>query len=168
MTITDGFAGRVIIKYDSGLTDDGGAAILETLTLHENAPEFSAADLTALDFVFETQQTPVRNVIVDPVSRFSRLDGTDAADTFVFGIDGNRDAISGYVDGEDLIDLSAVTGLIFSDLNIRDGVDGRVSIQYENGQTDGTGAPVIEAIMLRNNEPGFAADQLTADDFIFA
>lgn len=165
LSIRDGFNGRVIIEYDSGLTDTGGAPITEYITLH--ASSFAAADLTEEDFIFEVQQPVVRNVIIDPVTRFSRLDGTDDPDTFVFGIDGHRDAINGYVDGEDLIDLSAVAGLTFDDLNIRDGVDGRVSIQYENGNTDTGGAPIVEAIMLRNNQPDFIAADLTADDFIF-
>lgn len=166
LSIRDGFNGRVIIEYDSGLTDAGGAAITETVTLHASA--VSAADLTAEDFVFEVQQPVVRNEIFDPATRFSRLDGTDDPDTFIFGIDGHRDAINGYVDGEDLIDLSAVSGLTFDDLNIRDGANGRVSITYENGNTDAGGAPIVEAIMLRNNQPDFIAADLTADDFIFA
>ena len=168
LSIRDGFRGRIIIEYDSGLTDTNGAAITETLTLHNSVGGITSADLTAEDFAFDVEVPIVRNIIEDPATRFSRLDGTNDPDTFVFGIDGNRDAINGYVDGEDLIDLSAVAGLTFADLNIRDGVNGRVSIQYENGQTDTNGDPVVEAIMLRNNQPDFIAADLTADDFIFA
>lgn len=157
LSIRDGRAGKVIIEHASPA---GGT---EKITLKGNEAGFSAASLDETDFLFapEAPQPPA-NEITDPQSAFSQLVGTSGPDQFVFPVDGNNDAILGFGFGNDVIDLSAVAGLGFADLAIRDGRDGKVTITYD------TGAGETEKITLKDNENGFFAARLTEDDFIFA
>ncbi|MEM7190907.1 MAG: hypothetical protein AAF439_14955 [Pseudomonadota bacterium] len=169
LIITNRANGAVSIDYTNGQLDSEGNPVVERLWLRDNEPGFSAASLTADDFLFQPfVPPPTPNIIEDPITRFSQLTGTDADDIFVFGLDGNTDAVLGFQDGADLIDLSAVAGLTFADLNIRDGNGGRVNIRYDTGVDDGNGGTIEERVILKDNEAGFFSGRLTEDDFIFA
>ena len=83
------------------------------------------------------------------------LTGGDSADTFVFGQGHGNDVISGFTNGEDLIDLTqfpAISG--FSDLTVT---------SDENGVTIDLTAHGGGTILLQ----GFHIDDLDASDFVF-
>ena len=83
------------------------------------------------------------------------LTGGDGADTFVFGQGHGNDVISGFTNGEDLIDLTqfpAISG--FSDLTVT---------SDENGVTIDLTAHGGGTILLQ----GFHIDDLDASDFVF-
>ncbi len=166
LTIFDGRNGRVVIEFTDPVTQ-----VSEKIFLKNNADGFQASDLTESDFQFAPSgQTPPPTpqiTVLDRQSPWSQLVGSAEAETFVFLKDGFNDGLVGYDPTEDLIDLSAYAGLTFDDLTIRNGNFGRVTISYENGDTDGGGNAVVEKITMKDNAPGFFAADLTEDNFIF-
>ncbi|MEM6660790.1 MAG: hypothetical protein AAF666_01315 [Pseudomonadota bacterium] len=168
LSITNAVNGAVYIDYANGQTDAEGNPVTERIWMRDNEPGFSAASLTAEDFLFDPfSPPPAPNIVIDPTTRFSQLQGTENADVFVFGLDGHSDAIVGFQNGTDQIDLSAIKGLTFADLGIRDGNNGRVVISYDTGFDDGNGGSVTERVVLRNNHEGFFSGRLDEGDFIF-
>ena len=166
LSIRDGREGRVVIEFTDPTTQTP-----EKIFLKNNAPGFQASDLTESDFQFaptnQTAPPPPQLTVLDRQSPWSQLIGTAEAETFVFLKDGHNDGLVGYDPDQDLIDLSAYAGLTFDDLTIRNGNFGRVTISYENGDTDTGGNAVVEKITLKDNVPGFFAADLTEDNFIF-
>ena len=83
------------------------------------------------------------------------LTGGTGADTFVFESGHGTDTVSDFTDGEDMIDLSALTGITaFSDLSIAaDGTTAVIDLTSEGGGT----------IRLENVD----VSDLDADDFVF-
>ncbi|MEM9058976.1 MAG: hypothetical protein AAGD13_00815 [Pseudomonadota bacterium] len=131
----------------------------------QDSGSLSQADLTAADFNFTVSSAAIppapTNTVFDTQARFSQLIGTDStSDAFVFLEDSRVDAIRGFVDGEDVIDLTSTAGLTFDDLNIRAGND-KIVITYTNS----LGAE--EKIKIRDSGD-LAVSDLTADDFLFA
>ena len=88
------------------------------------------------------------------------LEGGAGNDTFVFGVNRGNDTIEDFTDGEDKIDLSAITGISgFEDLTVtQDGTDVVISLS-SNAADVGTGT-----IRLEN----FSIGDLDANDFLFA
>ena len=83
------------------------------------------------------------------------LTGGAGADTFVFEAGHGTDTVSDFTDGEDMIDLSALTGITaFSDLTIT--ADGTTAVIDLTSQGGGT-------IRLEN----VPVSDLDADDFVF-
>ena len=78
------------------------------------------------------------------------LTGGGGVDTFAFGAMPGDDAITDFVSGTDMVDLSALAGVDFADLTIAAG-----SFMVDNGNDDFT-------INLVNGAT------LVEDDFIFA
>ena len=84
-----------------------------------------------------------------------RLYGDSGSDTFVFEAGHGTDTVSDFADGEDMIDLSALTGITaFSDLTIT--ADGTTAVIDLSSQGGGT-------IRLED----FDVSDLDADDFVF-
>ena len=83
------------------------------------------------------------------------LTGDSGADTFVFGPGHGHDRITDFTDGEDVIDLSQISGVTgFDDLTItQDGDDTVIDLSAHDGGT----------IRLEN----FDVDDLDANDFLF-
>lgn len=166
LSIRDGRDGRVVIEFTDPTTQTA-----EKIFLKDNAPGFQASDLTEADFQFApANQTPPPVpplTVMDRQSPWSQLIGTADAEVFVFLKDGFNDGLVGYDPDQDFIDLSAYAGLTFDDLTIRNGNFGRITITYENGDTDTGGNAVVEKITLKDNVPGFFAADLTEDNFIF-
>ena len=62
-------------------------------------------------------------------------DGGDDSDTFVFGTSHGNDTITDFTDGEDMIDLSALTGITqFSDLTVtaEGGEDDAIHVDFSD------------------------------------
>lgn len=181
LRITDVGTGRVLITFRTGETDGNGRLVDEKTLLRDLDPSVTAASLTSEDFVFaggtpttpETEpETPnpgfTPEATVNDTGAVDALRGTDASEQFVFSLDGVNDSIAFFEDGNDLIDLSAVTGLSFEDLDIRDLAAGKVLVTYFNGTQDGFGRDVFERLLLKNLADGTTAEDITVDDFVFA
>ncbi len=140
-------------------TDMGGSAVIDlsawgggAITVTGVAP----ADLTAEMFVLDDFAGADGDDVIEGTAADNRLTGGAGADTFVFEAGHGSDTVTDFADGEDLIDLSAFTGITqFSDLVIAQvGDDAQIDLSGETG--GGT-------ITLQN----FAAGDLDEADFVF-
>ena len=140
-------------------TDMGGSAVIDlsawgggAITVTGVAP----ADLTAEMFVLDDFAGADGDDVIEGTAADNRLTGGAGADTFVFEAGHGSDTVTDFTDGEDLIDLSAFTGITqFSDLVIAQvGDDAQIDLSGETG--GGT-------ITLQN----FAAGDLDEADFVF-
>ena len=127
----------------------GGTVLLEGVSL---------SDLDASDFVFYdpvVTGTAEADTLTGGAGDDTLTGGT-GADTFVFASGHNTDTVTDFTDGEDLIDLTAFTGITgFSDLTvIKEGDDVKIDL---SGQAGGG------TITLQN----FDLDDLDATDFVF-
>ncbi|MEM9061768.1 MAG: hypothetical protein AAGD13_15015 [Pseudomonadota bacterium] len=126
----------------------------------------SAETLGAQNFIFACPQNVMSAVPglveVQDTAGLDDLRGTADAEIFAMTDDDVRDLIRDFVDGEDMIDLSAIaTGM--EELTIRDLVrkDGSVSwVEIIDGDGD-------RELILRFEDGDTRADRLTGDDFIF-
>ena len=127
----------------------------------------SLSELSASDFIFyqdeytgtasaETLTGGAGDDTITGLGGDDTLTGGDGADTFVFGSGHGSDTITDFTDGEDLIDLSAFTGITgFGDLTVtQNGSNVVISL---SGQTGGG------TITLQN----FTLADLDEDDFVF-
>ncbi len=136
----------------------GGTVTLENFTL---------SDLDETDFTFyrdeytgtdgaDTLTGEAGDDTITGLGGDDTLTGGAGADTFVFEAGHGSDTVTDFTDGEDLIDLSAFTGITqFSELTVtQDGVNVRIDLSGQDG--GGT-------ITLQN----FDLDDLDASDFVF-
>ena len=154
-----------LIYWQSGgdtliyLRFDGGG----TIRLEGVLPD----ELDADDFVFYQDQytgtagaeTLVGGAGDDTITGLGgddTLTGNDGYDTFVFAAGHGDDTVTDFTDGEDLIDLSAFTGITqFSDLTVtQEGNHVKIDL---SGQTDG-GSITLQNILLAD---------IDEDDFVF-
>ena len=138
--------------------DGGGTIRLEGV---------SADDLDADDFIFyqdvytgtasaETLTGGAGDDTITGLGGDDTLTGGEGADTFVFGSGHGSDTITDFTDGEDLIDLSAFTGITgFGDLTVTQ--NGSNVVINLSGQTGGG------TITLQN----FTLADLDEEDFVF-
>ena len=154
-----------LIYWQSGgdtliyLRFDGGG----TIRLEGVLPD----ELDADDFVFYQDQytgtagaeTLVGGAGDDTITGLGgddTLTGNDGYDTFVFAAGHGDDTVTDFTDGEDLIDLSAFTGITqFSDLTVtQEGNHVKIDL---SGQTDG-GSITLQNILLAD---------IDENDFVF-
>jgi len=86
------------------------------------------------------------------------LIGGSGSDIIELDFGDDIDVMTDFQDGLDIIDLTAMVGLTFADLEINDTADG-VEIIYE---TDGSNAPI--GVL---NLDGIAKTDITQADFLF-
>ena len=146
---------------DLTVTQEGGDVKID-LTAHGGGTitleGVSIGDLDADDFVFY-DPTRTGTDDADTLASWAGDDiftGLGGDDTFVFAPSHGTDTITDFTDGEDLIDLSAFTGIAgFGDLTVKQqGDDVKIDL---SGQTRGG------TITLQN----FDLDDLDANDFVF-
>ncbi len=92
------------------------------------------------------------DILYDGAGR-DRMTGGADADIFVLGDDGEKDVITDFEDGIDLIDIRADGVDDFSDLTLTQLSNGRVRVDYGN-----------DFVIVKG---GLSVADLTADDFIF-
>ena len=173
-TITDFEDGADIIdlSFLDGVTQlsdltiaaDGNDTLITTGQGTIRLEGVSSTDLDASNFVFSTTGDGDADTItgdegedtIDGLGGDDELTGGAGADTFVFQPDHGADRITDFVDGEDLIDVSALGITDLSGLTFKTNTDGNVVIDT------GTDGGTIELEGVTD------ATLLTAEDFVFA
>ena len=161
LTITTNSFGDAIID----LSAHGGGEI--------RLRNVSADDLDADDFVFyqssytgtdeaETLEAGAGDDTIEGLGGDDTLTGNAGADTFVFAAGHGSDTVTDFADGEDLIDLSAFTGIAgYSDLTAtQDG--GNVVIDL-SGQTGGGTITLQNAVLADIDEENFVFYEMPSD-----
>ena len=161
LALSDHPSGRVVLRYGR-----------ETTPIDDGARTLRAADLGADHFIFAIG--PARLPLIEGTAGNDKLYGTAAdeeisdlagvdnlfgrggADRFVLAADGAADSIKDFEDGLDVIDLTA-WGVAFGDLALRDHYPGKVILSWAN-----------EVLAIGDRDHALTADDLSADDFVFA
>ncbi len=133
----------------------------------------SLSDLSADDFVFyqssytgtdeaETLEAGAGDDTIEGLGGDDTLTGNAGDDTFVFAAGHGSDTVTDFTDGEDLIDLSAFTGIAgYSDLTVtQDG--GNVVIDL-SGQTEGGTITLQNTVLADIGEDDFVFYEMPSD-----